>query len=193
MNKLLLLVGLALVVVLAGAPTALAGDTPCPPSPPPTGTDNVVVPPGASCTINPGTTIKGNVKNYGDLLVFGPGTTIGGSVDSEPGNDDTDLVGTSTNGITVGGSIQVKGTDGSGDVEFNQVKVNGNLQYEDNDNRDLRVVSSNIGGNVKVEKNMGGSGSVMMTTIGGNLECKENSYTVVEVGNTVKGNDKCPE
>jgi hypothetical protein len=153
--------------------------------------DNVVVPPGTSCVVGPGTTIKGNIKNFGDLLVFGPGTTIGGSVDSEPGND-TDLIGNGLAGITVGGDVHVKGAIPLGaDVELNQVDLHGNFWFEENDST-LRIIFNEIGGNVKAEKNTR-PGTISNNVVGGNIECKENTPGIVAFANTVGGQQKCPE
>lgn len=153
--------------------------------------DNVVVPPMTSCLINPGTQIKGNIKNYGDLLVLGPGTNIGGSVDSEPGND-TDLIGNGARGITVGGDVHVKGAIPIGaDVELNMVHLHGNFWFEQNDST-LRIINNTIGGNVKAEKNTR-PGTITNNVVGGNIECKENNPPIVAGANMVGGQQKCPE
>jgi hypothetical protein len=152
-----------------------------------TGTfDNVVVPPGADCTLL-NSFVRGSVKNFGSLGVNR--STVRGNVDGEPGNDHTAVFNLST----VFGSVQIKGSFsplnfGSGVFAST---VHGDFQYVENRGR-LDLFVSTIRGNVKSEKNTGG-GFIQGNTIGGNVECKENTPPHVESFNTIGGDDKCPE
>src|SRR5687768_14546711 len=76
----------AVIAVFVGVPMAAAddGDTVCVGVLLPGTYENVVVPPGLACFIA-GSTINGNIKNYGDLRVEAP-TTIRGSIEADPGH-----------------------------------------------------------------------------------------------------------
>lgn len=179
---------ISVAAVLVSAPTAAAGDTVC--MGPLFGAhDNVVVPAPFTCDVF-GATIKGNVKVYGSINVFGP-ATIGGSLDAEPGHGFVRIF----SGNTILGNVQVKGsTAGIAAGFLGGNTIGGNFQWEENNNF-LVAFGSTIGGNVKAEKNTGGGFIGGGNTIGGNVECKENTPPIGEGGNNVSGTDrdKCPE
>jgi hypothetical protein len=100
MSKLLVVIGLALLVVLSGAPIALADDTTCVGFV--TGPhDNIVAPPGALCIVS-AAQVKGNIKALENsrLVVFN--VAVGGSIDGDK-VDSVQIVDS-----LVGGNIQIK-------------------------------------------------------------------------------------
>ena len=173
-------------VMLGAAPTAMAGDTPC------VGVltgphDNVVVPRGATCNLL-GAQVQGNVKNFGNLLVFAP-TRINGSLQSEPGHGFTQIFGA---GVTIRENVQIKGaTAGIAHGYLAGTVIGKDFRWEEN--RGFLVANgATIGGNAQAWKNTGG-GSFTGNTIRGDLQCKENAPPITEAGNVVGGNRQCPD
>lgn len=168
------------------APAAAADDTHC--NGVMTGDhDNVIVAAGANCTLQ-SANVRGNVTNYGELLT--EDTNIYGNVDGEPGHVRTAI----STGTYVGGNVQIRGSLPVGEFGgFFQAQIVGDFQWEENANS-LVALDSSIGGNVKAQGNSGGVFlSISGNTIGGNLECKENDPPILDGGNVIGGDDKCPE
>jgi hypothetical protein len=91
-------------------------------------------------------------------------------------------------GSRVDGSIQVVQ---SGIAKVRDSRVNGNIQLDDNDGRN--VVGRNVvGADVQAFQNTGGV-RIFNNRIDGNLQCKENDPRPTGDGNVVEGNkeDQC--
>jgi hypothetical protein len=126
--------------------------------------DTLVVPDGASCTLN-GTVIDGNV-----------------------------LIGRAANltadGISVGGNIQDDNNE-AGQVTVRTSSIGGNIQLEDG--RGAIVLEDNtVDGDVQPNANTGGV-TINRNTIEGNLQCQANNPAPTGSGNVVRGDaeDQC--
>lgn len=118
---------------------------------------NVLVPSGASCSLQ-GTTVQGNV-------LVGPGATL-----------DAD-------GVTVDGNIQDDDND-AGDVTVTGSQVDGNIQLEQG--AGVTVTDTTVNGDVQPNFNTGGV-TINSNIIGGNLQCEGNDPAPTGGGNTVHG------
>ena len=132
LRRLVATAGLVSAAAFVGAPSALAGDFVCTAIASASGRlDNVVVPPGERCDMFDAT-VKGSVKVYGSLNVFGQ-TSIRGSVYGKPGHGSVTLFG---DGVRVRGNVQIKGATGG---EFGDsggytpgTQIGGDFQWEKN-------------------------------------------------------------
>jgi hypothetical protein len=152
--------------------------------------DNVIVPAGESCDIEDAS-ITGNIKVYGSLEV--DGTPVRGNIDAEPGHGYVRIGFSSAEPMTVGGSVQIKGSTAEGQKSgygSGLELIRGNFQFEANEST-LVAAGSSILGNLKAIGNSGG-GSITKNEIRGNLECSGNDPEITETSNTVHGNDLCP-
>ena len=142
---------------------------------------NLIVPQGASCTLN-GTRIDGNIKVDSGASLTAQQVTVNGNVQAEGAS----FVGVF--GSTIGGSIQIR-QGGSASIE--SVSVIGDIQFESN-NGALSAIGNQVGGNIQVFKNLAGI-TISNNTVNGNLQCKENNSVPTGGSNTVQGNkeDQC--
>lgn len=132
--------------------------------------DNVIVPRGATCTLN-GTRVDGNVEVRSGATLIARGVRVGGNIQAE--NHERVVVKSRavddrTVKSRIGGSIQL--VQGGGGRLLRNV-VDSDIQLFSNDAR------FTVRGNV----------------VGGNLQCKSNSPRPVGGGNRVEGNkeDQC--
>jgi hypothetical protein len=133
-----------------------------------TGThDNVVVPPGAACTLV-GATVEGNVKALERSTLFVFASTIKGDVQG----DKTREVRVQFES-QVGGDVQVKGTapDSFNAVDIN-VRVGGDVQFEESAGI-VFIDTARIGGDVTVIKHTGRV-EAEFNTVGGEVKIEDN-------------------
>ncbi|MDO5534303.1 MAG: S-layer homology domain-containing protein [Propionibacteriaceae bacterium] len=141
---------------------------------------DVVVPAGASCTLN-NVRVDGNVKSYGRSQVTINAGSVKGNVQAEGSRTVT------VNGTTVDGSVQVENHNS---VRVLNAHIDGNIQLEQGGQN---VVERNrVNSDVQLFSNTG-SQRVFDNTIDGNLQCKSNRHGVSGWGNRVSGNaeDQC--
>ena len=175
-----LVMALAAVV---GAPGAYAETTTC------TGAlngvmlDNVKVPRGATCTLNGGTRVKGNLKVGPDATLRVVNVRIGGNVQGKESSE-IKLNGTTTK---VGGSVQAKE---AALITLTNVKVKGEVQLIESDV--ITLTNLKVNGDIQLFENFD---AIILNNnkIGGNLQCKENFEDPTGANNRVKGNaeDQC--
>jgi hypothetical protein len=154
---------------------------------------NLVVPNGATCTLN-GARVAGNIlveKNA--TLNVGTGSKIRGNIEAEQCNS-VFLFG---NPISVGGNVRIDGCGGGQDGyqadigPLPGIKIDGNFTCENNAAACL-VTGGEIGGNARFVNNE--ESQLFNPTIGGNLVIKDNSATLpgsevaVVVRGTIEGN-----
>jgi hypothetical protein len=147
---------------------ALAEETTC------TGTitgshDNVVVPQGATCTINDAS-LNGSVyvQRGGGVTISGR-TYINGNVQSEDGGA---YVRTTGSSVTIGGNVQIKYNFQSSSFQSGTT-IQGSLQYVENTGF-LSVSGVFIGSDLQLFSNTGGA-SLVRNVIRQNMQCKENN------------------
>lgn len=165
-----------------GGPVVQGGDATCQGFLGAVTVDNLLVPQGASCTLD-GTTVQGTIKVENGASLTAQRVKVIGNIQADGASFVEVLAGS-----TVGGSIQLK-QGGSARVE--NVIVNGDIQFESN-NAALSAAGNQVGGNVQVFQNVGGV-TIADNTINGNLQCKENNPAPGGGNNTVQGNkeDQC--
>ena len=156
-------------VVLVVAPGAAAGDTPCIGML--SGTyDNVVVPPGATCSLI-GATVNGNVKALENSKLVINGSTVHGDVDGDAA-DSVQLVSSSVGGnVTITGGGPAAGALPAGGLFCTTA---GNLC-------EAAVGDTRVGGNVHILKMVGSIrvGSIIIPSFGvpfpfGNVQVEDN-------------------
>jgi hypothetical protein len=126
--------------------------------------ENLVVPDGASCTLNR-TQIDGNITVGTNATLHAIQVVVGGNIQAEGATDVT-----VNNNATVGGSIQIKQ---GGSATVDQVQVTGDIQLDTN-RKALSITNNQVGGNVQIMQNQGGA-LLQDNRINGNLQCKENT------------------
>lgn len=144
--------------------------------------DNLLVPQGASCTLN-GTLVEGTVKVERNATLRATRIRVIGNVQAE--NARNVVV---RNGSTVGGSVQIVQ---GGAAQILNSSINGDVLFDEQD-RALAANSNDIGGNLQAFQNTGGV-AINNNRIDGNLQCKENVPAPTGGGNIVQGNkeDQC--
>jgi hypothetical protein len=172
------------LLLLAGAPPALADDTVCRGTIGAVTLDNVVVPDGAACTLE-GTRVEGNVFVETGATLQADRVAVDGNIQA---------VGHALVVVrpesTVGGSIQIKQGQ-SARVE--QVRINGNLQLEQN-NGSFTLTDNIIGGNLQANQNTGSGLAVERNRIDGNLQCQANHPPPTGGGNVAASlEDQCED
>lgn len=181
MKRIAILVG-AVLLALAPAQVAHAEETVC------TGFldaethDNVVVPQGATCTME-GTLVQGTIKVETNATLRASDVHVIGNVQAE-GARSVNV----TRGSFVGGSIQL--VQGRSAVVRNS-EITMDLLFDENIAR-LTARNNRIGGNLQAFQNTGGV-LIARNRIDGNLQCKENVPAPTGGGNIVQGNkeDQC--
>jgi hypothetical protein len=181
MRKVLvgIVVGLCLLVA---APPASAEETKCRGTIGARTLDNVLVPQGATCTLN-GTKVKGTVKVGRNAVLIATDVHVVGNVQGE--NAKNVVV---RRGSFIGGNVQV--VQGKWATVAGS-RVNFDILYDDNAER-VRALNNKVGGNVQAFQNTGGV-RIVENRIDGNLQCKANSPKPTGHGNVVQGNkeDQC--
>jgi hypothetical protein len=182
MKKFVSLTILGVVMGLAGASLAWAGDTPCPPHLGAVTVDNVVV--NGQCTLE-GTRVTGNVfvRPNGNLLVRN--ARIEGNVQAENAARVRLLQ------SRVGGDVQLFGTQGGRASRIVRTDIGGNLQIEDSTSSHI-IRLNTIDGDLQAKQNTGGL-TIEDNDIGGNLQCQANNPAPIGGNNTVDGSkeDQC--
>ena len=149
--------GLLTVSAFAAAP-AQAGERTCRGTIGSTTVDDLLVPQGATCTLD-GTTVKGTITVKGDATLRAAHVRVVGNVQSENAKRVV------LRGSSVGGSVQhVQG----GSAKINNNRVNGDVQMFSN-NGEITITRNRIDGNLQCNSNnpapTGGN-----NTVGGNKE-----------------------
>jgi hypothetical protein len=169
--------------MLLAPSVATAGDTEC------VGVligthDNVIVPPGAVCTLA-GATVLGNVKALEDSTLFVFDSTVAGDVQGDNAREVRVQFESQ-----VGGDVQVKGTE---PATFNAVDINvtvgGDVQFEENQGITF-IDAAQIAGDVEVKKSTDRV-EVEFNTVGGNVKVEDNlipASGMSVLGNNVHGN-----
>ena len=175
--------------------------------------DNLIVPPGATCLLLPGSSVAGNVKveSGATFSTFFGGVTIGGDVQAQQARQ-VSLVCT-----TVGGDVLIQDSMATGlGPAFTRITANdigGNVQIEKQSSGSIEVGSSaipdcpfgsggfanappgvifpanTVGGDVQLKDNTTPfNPTVGPNTIGGNLQCEKNTPGPIPSGfNAVVG------
>jgi hypothetical protein len=138
--------------------------------------DNLLVPTGATCTLN-GTKVQGTVKIENGARLYAEGIKVIGNVQSE-GFKVVSL----RSGSRIGGSVQLENGQSGGLGKVVSTRINGNLQFFSNKSR---IVARNdtVFGNLQAVSNTGGL-VIERNTIAENLQCKQNSPPPTGGGNT---------
>jgi ABC-type molybdate transport system substrate-binding protein len=173
------LLAAAMLLVCAGA--AQAEETVCIGSIGPESLDNIVVPDGATCSLE-GTRANGTLKVSTGASLSAFNVWINGNVQAE-GAEHVSVTGNSV----VGGSVQIKQ---GGSAEVTSTNITGDLQFDEN--RGPIFAGSNlIRGNLQAVKNFGGV-RLVRNFINGNLQCKENVPRPTGFGNRAASKeDQC--
>jgi len=150
--------------------------------------DNVVVPPGAFCTLQ-GATVNGNVKVLDEATLRARASTIRENVQGPQVREILLQFGTQ-----VGGDVQIKGANPGTVNGFDiNVHVGGNAQLEENRGR-VFVDAALVEGDLEVRKNITqGLLEVEFNTVGGNIKVEDNVIqfpfsSMSVLGNRVTGN-----
>ena len=167
---------LAFSALLAVAPAAQAEERVCRGTIGATTVDNLLVPQGATCTLN-GTRVEGTVKVERNATLVASGIRVKGNVQSEGFKK---IV--VREGSVVVGSVQLENglRDGSGKV-LNS-RINGDLQFFSNDAR-MVARGNTILANFQANQNKGGL-VIKNNKISENLQCQSNNPAPVGGGNT---------
>ena len=173
-GMLALMMGLAALLVAAQA--AQAEERTCRDTIGSTTVDNLRVPHGASCTLN-GTKVEGTVKVERNGTLVANTIRVKGSVQSEGSRSIT-----LRQGSVVVGSVQLEnGLDGGSGRVLNS-KVNGDLQFFQNDAR-MIARGNTILANFQANQNKGGL-VIENNKIAENLQCQSNDPPPTGGGNT---------
>ncbi len=164
---------LALAVI---APAAQAEERMCRGTIGSTTVDNLLVPQGASCTLN-GTRVEGTVKVERNATLVANTIRVKGNVQSEGFKNIT----LRQNSVVVG-SVQLEnGFDGGSGRVLNS-KVNGDLQFFSNDGR-MIARGNTLLANFQANQNTGGL-VIENNRIAENLQCQSNNPPPTGGGNT---------
>ena len=177
---------LAVCALLAVAPPAQAEERVCRGTIGATTVDNLLVPQGATCTLN-GTRVEGTIKVENNATLLASGVRVKGNIQSEGFekirlNKDSRVV----------GSVQLKNGQSGGLAKISFSRINGDLQFESND---ARMVANNntVGANLQAVQNEGGV-ELTGNTIAENLQCKEDEPPPTGGGNTAGDKeDQCAD
>ena len=177
MLKRILAMALASVLALTMAATAaLAEERVCRGTIGATTVDNLLVPSGATCTLN-GTKVEGTVKVESGARLYAEGIRVIGNVQSE-GFKVVSLKA----GSRVGGSVQLENGRSGGLGRVASTKINGDLQFFSNSAR-MVARGNTILANLQAVSNTGGL-VIENNDIAENLQCKQNNPPPTGGGNT---------
>lgn len=205
MKKFLLGIAVLAITMLMPASAAMADETRCVGTLPPGTYDNILVPEGATCALQPGTRVEGNVVVKGGANLDANNVRVDGNVQAERSNSVV-----IRNGSRIGGSVQAEGLSTglevrnsrvNGDVkavqgrsaEITDSVVGGTILIDDNRQAKVDVSRNQVGGNVQVFQNRNSGITIFNNVIDENLQCKQNRPPPTGGGNVVGGNteDQC--
>ena len=138
--------------------------------------DNLLVPQGASCTLN-GTRVEGTVKVERNATLLASGIRVKGNVQSE-GFKSILL----RRGSVVVGSVQLENGLRGGSGRVLNTRINGDLQFFSNDAR-MVARGNTIYANFQANQNKGGV-VIENNKISENLQCQSNNPPPTGGGNT---------
>ena len=167
---------LAACALLAAAPAAQAEERVCRGTIGATTVDNLLVPQGASCTLN-GTRIEGTVKVERNAALTASGIRVKGNVQSE-GFKNIVL----RQGSIVVGSVQLENGLRGGSGRVLNTRINGDLQFFSNGAR-MIARGNTIQANFQANQNTGGL-VIKNNRVAENLQCQSNNPPPVGGGNT---------
>ena len=166
---------MAVLALAVFAPAAQAEERVCRGTIGATTVDNLLVPQGATCTLN-GTRVEGTVKVERNATLTASGIRVKGNVQSEGFKNIT----LRQNSVVVG-SVQLEnGLDGGSGRVLNS-KVNGDLQFFSNDAR-MVARGNTILANFQANQNTGGL-VIENNRIAENLQCQSNNPPPTGGGN----------
>lgn len=185
-RKLMAVISLVMILVSACSPEALQAlmetanteveDQICTDSLVDITVDDLVVPQGATCTLD-GTRVMGNITVEADASLTAYAITVEGNLQAEEAgrieiHPDS----------YVGGNIQV---EESGSLRVESTNIAGNLESYGNMG-DQNLMNNMIAGDLQINNTMG---NVLIegNTIEGDLECEDNDPAPIYSGNTVYG------
>jgi hypothetical protein len=167
---------LAVCALLAVAPAAQAEERVCRGTIGATTVDNLLVPRGATCTLN-GTRVEGTVKVERNATLTASGIRVKGNVQSE-GFKNILL----RQGSVVVGSVQLENGLRGGSGRVLNTRINGDLQFFSNEAR-MIARGNTILANFQANQNTGGL-VIENNRIAENLQCQSNNPPPVGGGNT---------
>jgi hypothetical protein len=173
---------LSLVAILATPSAALAEETTCRGRIGARTVDNLLVPQGATCTLE-GTRVEGTIKVSRRATLYAYDVRVKGNVQAEEASRVRVLARSRVNG-----SIQL---DDGGNARVRWSTIGGSIQLKANDGR-LLVEHNSIGADVQAFSNTGGV-HIAHNRMDGNLQCKSNVPRPTGGDNVVEGNkeDQC--
>jgi hypothetical protein len=171
----LLALALGFAALLALAPAAQAEERVCRGTIGAVTVDNLLVPQGATCTLN-GTQVQGTVKVENGATLFASGIRVVGNVQSQG------FKVIRVSGSTVGGSVQLENGLAGGRGIVATTRVNGDVQYFSNA-ASMFARGNTILANLQAVGNTGGL-EISNNRISQNLQCKENVPPPTGGGNT---------
>jgi hypothetical protein len=168
---------MGLVALLAAAQTAQAEERVCRGTIGAATVDNLLVPQGASCTLN-GTRVEGTVKVERNATLVANSIRVKGNVQSEGFKNIT----LRENSVVIG-SVQLEnGLDG-GSGRVLSSRVNGDVQFFSNEAR-MVARGNTVLANLQANQNRGGL-VIQNNRIAENLQCQANNPPPTGGGNTV--------
>ena len=169
-------VAMAVLALAVFAPAAQAEERVCRGAIGSTTVDNLLVPQGATCTLN-GTRVEGTVKIERNATLTASGIRVKGNVQSE-GFKSILL----RQGSVVGGSVQLENGLRGGSGQVINTRINGDLQFFSNEAR-MIARGNTIYANFQANQNMGGL-VIESNRIAENLQCQSNNPPPTGGGNT---------
>ncbi len=136
--------------------------------------ENVVVPVGATCTLE-NVTITGNVFVNPQAILTTRGVNIGGSIQA-----DTHRRVTITSNSRITGDVQIKQ---GGNTRVISSRIGGTLEVESNTGTHF-LSRNTVSGDMKVNQNTGLSTTIQYNRVNGNLQCQDNLPAPIGTGNT---------
>lgn len=174
-KRVMLIVLASFLALIVAMPVAMAEERECRGTIGATTVDNLLVPKGATCTLN-GTKVKGTVKVANGAKLYASAIRVVGNVQSE-GFQAVVLKADSR----IGGNVQLENGQRGGNGKVVASRINGDLQFFSNK---AKMVSrgSTILANLQAVSNTGGV-VLKNNTIAENLQCKQNNTAPVGGGN----------
>jgi len=166
----------ALGLALANGAAVRADDVACTGALGEVQTDNLIVPPGAACTLT-GTRVDGNISIRENASLNAQGVRVDGHIQAQGAANV--VIGS---GSDVDGSIQISQ---SGTAQILSVTIDGSLEFEGNTGF-LLAEGSNIEDDLRAFENRGGV-LLRNNRLGGDLQCLDNDPPPSGSGNQVGG------
>jgi hypothetical protein len=158
---------MAVLALAVFAPAAQAEERVCRGTIGPTTVDNLLVPQGATCTLN-GTRVEGTVKLERNATLTASGIRVKGNVQSE-GFKSILL----RQGSVVVGSVQLENGLRGGSGRVLNTRINGDMQFFSNEAR-MIARGNTIHANFQANQNSGGL-VIENNRIAENLQCQSNN------------------